>query len=95
MELNIFFYIDAVNITHRMKAKKEESFRKLCFFMADRYWYYFLYNTETSLTIVEKALAVLLEEEKKKTASISSTEDPANTELLSVKSSDTTTDLIF
>lgn len=41
-----------------MKDKKE-SLKKL--FIVDRYWSYFLYNTETSLTSLEKALAVLQE----------------------------------
>lgn len=59
--------------------------------MTDRCLSYLAYNTQISLLIVEKALAVLLVE---KFDPISSTEDATNTELLSVKSSDTNTDFI-
>lgn len=70
------------------KCKK----RKLWHFTTDRYKSYFLFNTETSSTIVGKKY---WQHCWKKTDQIYSiVDDPANTELLSVKYSDTTTDFI-
>lgn len=43
-----YFYLDSLNFAQK------ESFRKLDFSIAGRYWSYYLYNTQTSLTIVEK-----------------------------------------
>lgn len=70
----------------------KKSFKKLLLFIADRYWSYFLCNIQTSLTLVEKKSTSSVAGGK--TDLISSTEDPTNIQLHSVKSSDTTADLI-